>query len=152
APGGFTTAHLGNVYEVMPLLGRLFEVQAQRRISVGLLDTYLGRATGKRILEGQIKHGDGEVIHAVIWFCDLRNSTQLSDEMDAVRYLSHLNRFFMAMAGAIIDCGGEILSYIGDAILAIFAINNSDRPSAEGVSASEASRRAVDAARAAAER
>ena len=89
---------------------------------MGLLETYLGRSTGKRVLEGQIKHGDGQLIHAVIWFCDLRNSTNLADSMDTATYLAHLNRFFAAMAGAIIDHGGEILAYIGDAVLAIFPI------------------------------
>ena len=106
----------------MPALGRLFEVHAQRRISVSLLETYLGRSTGKRVLEGQIKHGDGQLIHAVIWFCDLRNSTNLAASMDTATYLAHLNRFLGAMAGAIIDHGGEILAYIGDAVLAIFPI------------------------------
>ena len=120
APGGFTTAALGNVFEVLPALARLFEVHAQRRISVGLLETYLGRHTGKRVLEGAIKHGDGRLIHAVIWFCDLRDSTALADSMDQASYLATLNRFFTAMAGAIIEGGGEILSYIGDAVLAIF--------------------------------
>jgi len=150
-PGGFTTAHLGNLHEIMPLLGRLFEVHAQRRISVGLLDTYLGRTTGRRVLEGQIKHGDGELIHAVIWFCDLRNSTQISDGMEATLYLSHLNRFFMAMAGAIIDSGGEILSYIGDAVLAIFPINSAGPATSDaGIPAAEACRHAVEAAQTAA--
>ena len=87
-----------------------------------LLETYLGRSTGKRVLEGQIKHGDGQLIHAVIWFCDLRNSTNLAGSMDTATYLAHLNRFLGAMAGAIIDHGGEILAYIGDAVLAIFPI------------------------------
>ena len=98
--GGFSTSHLGSIYEVMPVLGRLFEVHAQRRISVSLLETYLGRSTGKRVLEGQIKHGDGERIHAVIWFCDLRNSTNLAAGMDPVTYLSHLNRFLGASRAA----------------------------------------------------
>ena len=150
--GGFSTSHLGSIYEVMPVLGRLFEVHAQRRISVSLLETYLGRSTGKRVLEGQIKHGDGQRIHAVIWFCDLRNSTNLAAGMDPVAYLSHLNRFLGAMAGAIIDHGGEILAYIGDAVLAIFPIAAHGAPSAGGFTPAEACARAVDAARAAAER
>ena len=79
-----TKAHMGdlsfNIHEVLPMLGRLFEVHAQRRISVSLLDTYLGRNTGRRVLEGEIKQGDGRLIHAVIWFCDLRNSTALADQ------------------------------------------------------------------------
>jgi len=150
--GGFTTAHLGGIYEVMPVLGRLFEVHAQRRISVGLLDTYLGKNTGKRVLEGQIKNGDGERIHAVIWFCDLRNSTALADSMEASVYLVHLNRFLTAMAGAIIDNGGEILAYIGDAVLAIFPIAGAGDRSMVGTDPAEACARAISAARAAAER
>lgn len=152
APGGFTPAHLGNVYEVLPALGRVFEVHAQRRISVSLLETYLGRNTGKRVLEGQIKLGDGQLIHAVIWFCDLRNSTQLSGSMDQTSYLMNLNRFFSAMAGAIVASGGEILSYIGDAVLAIFPIVDPEWSTNAGTGAAEACDRAIQAARAVGER
>jgi adenylate cyclase len=145
--GGFNTAHLGSIYEIMPALGRLFEVHAQRRVSVSLLETYLGRSTGKRVLEGQIKHGDGQLIHAVIWFCDLRNSTTLAGSMDTAAYLAHLNRFFAALAGSIIDHGGEILAYIGDAVLAIFPIVDGEVPSTGGMTASKACLQAVAAAR-----
>jgi class 3 adenylate cyclase/uncharacterized protein (DUF427 family) len=147
--GGFSTAHLGNIYEVMPALGRLFEVHAQRRISTSLLDTYLGPGTGKRVLEGQIKLGDGQLIHAVIWFCDLRNSTNLAASMGTAAYLAHLNRFLGAMAGAIIEHGGEILAYIGDAVLAIYPIS---ADGAGGYTPADACARAVEAARLAAQR
>jgi uncharacterized protein (DUF427 family)/class 3 adenylate cyclase len=152
AAGGFTTAALGNVFEVLPALARLLEVHAQRRISVALLETYLGRNTGKRVLEGEIKHGDGRLIHAVIWFCDLRDSTALADSMDQAGYLATLNRFFTAMAGAIIERGGEILSYIGDAVLAIFPIADPAPATAAKNAAAQACRNAVDAARLAGER
>jgi class 3 adenylate cyclase/uncharacterized protein (DUF427 family) len=148
APGGFSTAHLGSLYEMLPTLGRLFEVHAQRRISVNLLETYLGRNTGKRVLDGEIKPGDGRLIHAVIWFCDLRDSTRLADTMDHVSYLMNLNRFFTAMAGTIIEHGGEILSYIGDAVLAIFPIAGSG----DDNDASAACARAIAAAQRAGER
>ena len=150
--GGFSTSHLGSIYEIMPALGRLFEVHAQHRISVSLLETYLGRSTGKRVLDGQIKHGDGQLIHAVIWFCDLRDSTSLSERMGTTAYLAHLNRFFAAMAGSIIDHGGEILAYIGDAVLAIFPIADGDVPSAAGMAPAEACTQAIAAARTVAER
>jgi len=153
--GGFSTSHLGNVYEAMPALGRLFEVHAQRRISMSLLETYLGPGTGKRVLEGQIKLGDGQLIHAVIWFCDLRNSTRLADTMDTAAYLAHLNRFLGAMAGAIVERGGEILAYIGDAVLAIFPISaDGANAGAEfgGYTAADACARAVDASRDVAQR
>ncbi len=146
AEGGFSTAHLGQVYEVLPMLGRLFEVHAQRRTAVTLLETYLGRHTGKRVLDGQVKHGDGERIHAVIWFCDFRDSTALSESMDQETYLLHLNRFFHSMAGAVLENGGEVLRFIGDAVLAIFPIAESTEQSWESATGTpEACRRAIKA-------
>ena len=141
--GGFGTAHLGQIYEVLPLLGRVFEVHAQRRTATALLETYLGRHTGERVLKGLVKHGDGEHIHAVIWFCDFRDSTPLSKSLGRQAYLRHLNRFFFCMAGAVLEAGGEVLRYIGDAVLAIFPIEGDARAACE---------RAVRAARLAAKR
>jgi len=131
------------MYEVMPMLGRLFEVHALRRTAVALLETYLGHHTGKRVLNGLVKRGDGEHIDAVIWFCDFRDSTVLSGSLPREEYLEQLNRFFYCMAGAVLKKGGEVLKYIGDAVLAIF-------PTASG--AEDACRRALQAAALAAER
>jgi adenylate cyclase len=122
APGGFSTAHLGQIYEVLPTLGRLFEVFAQRRTAVVLLETYLGRRTGGRVLNGLVKHGDGEHIECVVWFSDLRESTALSISMGREAYLAYLNAYFNCVAGAILENGGEVLRFIGDAALAIFPI------------------------------
>ena len=80
-PTGFTTANLGFIHEVLPVLSRFYEVHSQRRNSVALMRTFLGRRTGERVLDGQVKRGDGEDIHAVIWFCDLRDSTPIADSM-----------------------------------------------------------------------
>lgn len=121
-PGGFSTEDLGHIYEIMPILSRLFEMHYVRRTAVTLLDTYLGEQTGKRVLDGHIKRGDGDNIYAVIWFCDLRNSTPLSESMTREDFLTMLNQFLEAMAGAVLDGGGEVLRYIGDAALAIFPI------------------------------
>lgn len=121
-PGGFTTAHLGSVYEVLRALAAQFEVHAQRRTAVALLKTYLGNHTGDRVLAGQVKHGDGERIHSVVWFSDLRESTALSKSMPAEAYLQYLNHYLGCMAGAILENGGEVLRFIGDAALAIFPI------------------------------
>jgi uncharacterized protein (DUF427 family)/class 3 adenylate cyclase len=119
-PGGFTTRELGWVYEILPVLSRLLEVQALHRSSRSLMDTYLGAYTGQRVLNGLIKRGDGEDIPAVIWYCDLRGSTALADSLDRHSYLDLLNRYFEAMAGAVLDHGGEVLKFIGDGLLAIF--------------------------------
>lgn len=153
AAGGFSTAHMGQIYEVLPMLGRVFEVHALRRTATGLLETYLGRSTGKRVLDGLVKRGDGEHIHAVIWFCDFRDSTPLSNSMGRSAYLRHLNRFFECMAGSVLESGGEVLRYIGDAVLAIFPIARAAGAGrASATRMSEACARAVAAVKLAAER
>jgi adenylate cyclase len=121
-PGGFSTQDLGHIYEILPLLSRLFEVHYLRRTAVTLLDTYLGRQSGKRVLEGRIKRGDGENVNAIIWFCDLRQSTTLADSMPQADFLALLNDFFEAMASSVLEHGGEVLRFIGDAALAIFPL------------------------------
>ena len=120
--GGFSTSDLGHIYEVLSVLGRVYEVHAMRYTATTLLDTYLGRHAGQRVLKGLIKRGDGENIRAVIWFCDLRESTPLAQSMSRGEFLNTLNEFFDAIAGAVLEAGGEVLRFIGDAALAIFPV------------------------------
>ena len=131
APGGFTTHDLGQLYEVLPSLGRQFEAHAQRVSSLTLLRTYLGTNAGERVMSGLVKRGDGEDLHAVIWFSDLRDSTTLADTLSRDAYLTVLNQYFDCVAGAVVDHGGEVLKFIGDAVLAIFAIDEPASPRPE---------------------
>lgn len=146
-PGGFTTENLGHVYEILPLLSRLFEVHAGRLNAANLLSTYLGRQSGKKVLNGLIKRGDGESIHSVIWFCDLRESTSLAESMSQDEFLELLNQYFECMAGAVLEHGGEVLRFIGDAALAIFPI---DQAAQKDGADCKLTRRACEAALAAA--
>lgn len=143
-PSGSTSGNLDFIHEVLPVLSRFYEVHSQRRNSVALMRTFLGRRTGKRVLDGQVKRGDGEDIHAVIWFCDLCNSPPIADSMSREDFLRYLNQFFDCMAGAVSDHGGEVLRFIGDAVLAFFPIEEG-----EGEQAAAA---AINAARQASER
>jgi adenylate cyclase len=113
-----------------------------------MLYTYLGKRTGERVLTGAVKRGDGEKIYAVIWFCDLRDSTSLAESMPVEAFLDLLNQFFDCTAGAVLDHGGEILRFIGDASLAIFPIGGSSRSLREICTPAEgACERALAAAR-----
>ena len=127
-PGGFTTEDLGQLYEVLPMFARVIEVHAMHQTAATLLDTYLGRNAGRRVLDGLIKRGDGTDIHAVIWISDLRGSTALSESLPRATYLALLDDFFDSMAGAIMEHGGEVLKFIGDAVLAIFPIDDPANP------------------------
>lgn len=121
-PGGFSTAELETTYGMLPVLERLMELHATRQMARTILETYLGGHTGQRVLDGQIRRGDGEDIHAVIWFSDMRGSTALADRMARPDYLGLLNSYFECMAGAILDYDGEVLRFLGDAVLGIFPI------------------------------
>jgi adenylate cyclase len=128
-PGGMTTSELEHLYGMLPALGRIMEVHSLRHTARSILDTYLGRQTGERVFNGSIKRGDGDDIHAIIWFCDLRGSAPLADSMPRAAFLDLLNGFFECMAGAVLEEGGEVLRFIGDAVLAIFPISSqTDRP------------------------
>jgi adenylate cyclase len=108
---------------MMPALAINLEVQTLRRATRTLLDTYIGRQSGKRVLDGVIMRGMGETIHAVIWLCDLRGFTELSETLERDALIALLNDYFGAMTSAVENESGEVLKFIGDAMLAIFPID-----------------------------
>ena len=125
-PGGFTTAGLGQIYEILPTLARHLEAHAQRVNATALLRAYLGRNAGEQVMNGLVKRGDGTTINAAIWISDLRDSTGLAASLSQEDYLATLNSYFDCVAGAVIDHGGEVLKFIGDAVLAVFTIDDPD--------------------------
>ena len=54
--------------------------------------------------------------------------------MSREAFLADLNLFFDGMAGAVLEYGGEVLRFIGDAVLAIFPLTEAGvRQSAQGI-------------------
>src|ERR687892_857635 len=104
-----------------------------------LLDTYVGRHAGERILQGRIRRGDIERIEAVIMLTDLR---ALSDQLPGHRVIGMLNSYFDCPVPPIERHGGEVLKFVGDGLLAIFPVTGAP------AEACEAALRAVVAARA----
>jgi adenylate cyclase len=76
---------------MVPAFAFNLEVQALRRTARTLLDTYVGRQSGGRVLDGQIRRGMGETIHAVIGLCDLRGFTDLSERLPRDALMELLN-------------------------------------------------------------
>lgn len=119
---GFNSDELALFEAMIPAVAFNLEVQALRRTACTLLDTYVGRLSGGRVLGGQIRRGTGETIRAVIWLCDLRGFTNLSEALSREALIDLLNCYFGPMCDAVAEQGGEILKFIGDAMLAIFPI------------------------------
>jgi len=121
-PHGFDDGDVARCAALANLLTPLVELMAGRRTTLGLLDTFVGKRIGERILQGQVKRGDGEQISAAFWYSDLRGFTALSETLPTDQLLKLLNDYFEYCAAAAAPRGGEILQFIGDAILIVFEI------------------------------
>lgn len=117
---GFSTADLGFIFECSAVIARNYEVFVQRENAQAVLETYVGKRSGARVLGGEIRRGDGDEIDAAIMFCDLRGSTRLEESLDRDTYISVLNTFFETSSAMVQNHGGEVLKFIGDAVLAVF--------------------------------
>ena len=121
-PNGFSDAQIDTIIELLPALAAVTDGRTQRRVLKGLLSVYLGASAGAKVLAGSIRRGDGETIAAAIWLVDLRDFTATSEVLPGPDLIQLLNEYFELMAGPVEDHGGEILKFIGDAMLAIFPI------------------------------
>jgi adenylate cyclase len=147
-PGGFSAQDLDRMFLLQFAFTRIVEIHSLRDTAVNLLDAYVGHAAGERILAGEVKRGDGSTIEAVIWYCDLRGFTRLSDTLPRDAIIALLNDYFGAMAEAVTAAGGEILKFMGDAMLAIFAVaapGERAGVAAKALAAAEAASRAIAA-------
>jgi len=138
--GGFSDCDINNFRRLRDYVAPTLEVFSLRHLSSSLLDTYLGKRTGEKVLSGMIKRGDADTIHAALWFSDLRDFTQMTENLPPDQLLKILNDYFEFVAAAVTARGGEILRFIGDAMLIVFPID--DR-----VSKQSACKAAIDAAR-----
>ena len=124
--GGFTDAEIDRLLSLRPVLALVVELQSRAEITKSVLDLYLGREAGRRVYDGDIRRGDGKTIHSVLWMCYLRGFTGLSDRIPLSFLIAVLNDYFEAVTGPIHAHGGEVLKFIGDAVLGIFRIDNTD--------------------------
>jgi adenylate cyclase len=143
-PGGFSEGEIAALELIVAPLARVAEIRAFRRTTATLLDTYVGRQGGARILAGHIRRGDTEAIRAAIWLSDMRGFTARADRMKPQQLIDLLNRYFDCQVPAIEEHGGEVLKFIGDGLLAIFPLGGKGAEEADAVC-----RHALAAARAA---
>ena len=122
---GFSGRDIRDLTRVQKRLAVACKVQIRREITRNVLSAYLGPDAGQQVLDGRIQRGDGRHVYAVVWYSDLRRSTELAETLTDDAYLELLNQYFECTAGAVMAGGGEVLRFIGDAVLAIFAVDAS---------------------------
>ncbi len=131
-PGGFGANALGVLEAIRPYVAVIEEALHARVITGTLLDTYVGPVAGRRVADGAIRRGMQETIRAAIWFSDLKGFTALSEALPGQDLIDLLNDYFEVVTEAVEAENGEVLKFIGDAVMAIFQPDDAgDRAAAE---------------------
>jgi adenylate cyclase len=104
----------------MPMLALAIKSASLARIAGTLVETYLGRDPGRRVLEGRIARGIADRIDAVLWFSDLRDYTRITDNAPPEEIIPMLDDYADAIISAIHEHGGDVLKLMGDGILALY--------------------------------
>src|SRR5262249_34805068 len=142
APAGFNADQIAALERIVPYLALAIKTISLTRMTQTLMQTYLGRDAGKRVLSGRIVRGIAERIDAVVWFSDLRGFTRISDTAPE-HVIPLLNDYSDVIVSAIHDHGGDVLKLIGDGTLAIFTAENRTYACNAALSAAVAARRGV---------
>ena len=148
APAGFTQADRELFRDLVPAFVPVLEATAGRQIYSELLATYVGRDPGARIMAGAVQRGDVRHIKAALLLADMRGFSRLTDELPEERIVEVLNAFFDLIVPGIVAGGGDVLKYVGDAVIAIFPLAG-DGPAAAcrlALAAAQTALAALDAA------
>jgi adenylate cyclase len=140
-PGGFGDKDVAALEGLMPALALAVKCASLARIAATLVETYLGRDAGRRVLGGRIGRGAAERIHAVLWFSDLRGFTRITDTNPPRNIIALLNDYAEAVIRSIHEEGGDVLKLIGDGTLAIFPYDEPGPACARAIAAETALRR-----------
>jgi adenylate cyclase len=142
AAGGFSDAQIAALERIVPDLALAIKAVALTRMITTLMETYLGRDAGQRVLHGRIVRGLAERIDAVIWFSDLRGFTRITDTAPE-EVIPLLNDYADAIVSAIEDNGGDVLKLIGDGTLAIFTAEDREHACSAALAAAMQARDSV---------
>ncbi|MBL8838189.1 MAG: adenylate/guanylate cyclase domain-containing protein [Alphaproteobacteria bacterium] len=141
ADDGFDDAQIATIERVLPAYAlACYRIQL-KHAAITLLDAYLGADAGRRVLNGDTQRGAVSEVEAALLFTDLRDFTALADRVPGAVLVATLNAYHDAVGAAVERAGGQILKFVGDGLLATFAVAGGGERQACG--------RALDAALAA---
>lgn len=109
------TAYLGT------LALRLTGEERQRAHLKSMFGQYVSDVVvDKLIAEGQRPNLSGEKLEVTVLFSDIRNFTTISEKLDAEEVVEMLNAYFGLTCEPILEQGGMVNKFIGDAVMAVF--------------------------------
>ena len=119
-PGGLSDEQRFELQWSVELFTLRLDTLIERMIKETLARSYIGVDPGRRVCDGMIARGAIVSTEAAVWFSDLRGFTAIGDTVDQAALIESLNDYFDTVVPPIYAAGGEVLKYIGDAVLAIF--------------------------------
>ncbi|MGI9380023.1 MAG: adenylate/guanylate cyclase domain-containing protein [Methyloligellaceae bacterium] len=125
-PTGFSREEIRVIDRLTKRLALLVKTLLNIEISKNIVDTYIGREAGRRVLKGEIRRGYHSIIPAAIYFADLREFTSLTDRLPREDVLPMLDSYFECLVKPLIEAGGDVLNFTGDGILGAFNLEGRD--------------------------
>jgi adenylate cyclase len=123
-PGGFSDPDIAALRRLVPVLGLDVKSASLARVAQSLVEAYLGRDAGRRVLNGLVSRGAAERINAVIWFSDMQGYTRLSERIESDQLIPLLNDYAEIVITSVHAAGGDVLKLMADGVLAIFTADD----------------------------
>ncbi len=137
ASDGFSEDHIEMIEQLLPSFALSMKGASTYRIATSVIETYLGKDAGRKVLSGEIERGSVETISAVLWYCDLQGFTNIADTAPRDHLIAMLNEYFECMAAPVHERGGEVLKFMGDGLLAIFKLEDGSHVCGSALDAAE---------------
>ena len=121
-PGGYRVEDVEALRQAIPVFAVAAKAAAARTVGHGLLAAYLGDDPASRVLSGTVLRGEVQSVQAVLLFADLQGFTALADTIPGRDLITLLDDYFGCMVPPVVGHGGEVLKFMGDGLLAAFAV------------------------------
>lgn len=142
-PNNFSDEQRAIIEKIVPALTVVAELKMLRSTFREVLSAYVGRGPAEQIIDGTIHRGEVTPVRAAILVADLRGFTHLSTQLPPADTADVINAYYDVVVPQVTERGGEVLKFIGDAVLAVFPAHDmGDEPAV--LAALEAARAALD--------
>ncbi len=92
----------------------------QRESLQSAFGSYVDPMLAQRLLSQDNSVFDGESVDVTVFFADVRGFTTFAESTNAQESVFQLNRLFEVVVPIVIEAGGHVNNFIGDAVLAVF--------------------------------